>query len=143
MKRGLNVAGAVLIALGVLSLIEAFRLKDDWLGAKLMPAVVGGVLIVLGAAHATYRGDEPAPWPDGPGLRRVVLMFGVLVLYVAVLPVIGFALATAAFVLVIVRGLGTYSWPVSAAWTVVIAAVSHLVFRHWLGMPLPPGPLGF
>ena len=143
MKRGLTVAGAVLIALGVLSLIEAFRLKDDWLGAKLMPAIVGVVLVVLGVAHATYRGDEPAPWPDGPGLRRVVLMFGVLVLYVAVLPVVGFALATAVFVLVIVRALGTYSWPVSAAWTVAIAVVSHLVFKHWLGMALPAGPLGF
>ena len=143
MKRGLTIAGAVLIALGALSLIEAFRLKDDWLGAKLMPAVLGVVLIALGVAHATYRGDEPAPWPDGPGLRRVGLMFGVLVLYVAIMPAAGFALATAVFVLVIVRALGTYSWPVTAAWTGVIAAASHLVFKHWLGMPLPAGPLGF
>ena len=143
MKRGLTVAGAVLIALGALSLIEAFRLKDDWLGAKLMPAVLGVVLIALGVAHATYRGDEPAPWPDAQGLRRVGLMFSVLVLYVAILPAAGFALATAVFVLVIVRALGTYSWPVTAAWTGVIAAASHLVFKHWLGMSLPAGPLGF
>ena len=58
MKRGLTVAGAVLIALVVLSLIEAFRLKDDWLGAKLMPAVVGVVLAsrrARGARHVPGR----------------------------------------------------------------------------------------
>jgi putative tricarboxylic transport membrane protein len=141
-KRGLTVAGAVLVALGALALIEAFRLKDGWLGAKLMPAIVGTVLVALGVAHATYRGGEPAPWSDAPGVRRVALLLAVLALYVLVLPEAGFLPATAAFVFLIVRALGSYSWPVTAAWTAVIAVASHVVFRRWLGMPLPTGPFG-
>ncbi len=45
--------------------------------------------------------------------------------------------------LLVVRSLGTYSWAGTAAWTAVIAVASHVVFKHWLGMPLPAGPLGF
>src|SRR5207244_6351761 len=50
-RRTSLLSAGILLVLGVLALVEALRLRDDWLGAKLMPAVVGLVLIVLGAAH--------------------------------------------------------------------------------------------
>ena len=134
--------GLVLVALGALSVLEALRVKDDWQGAKLMPAVVGVTLIVLGAAHATLRADRAA-WPDREALSRVCLLLGVLVAYVGVLPEIGFLPATAALTFVVVRALGAYSWLGTAGWTAGIALSSHVVFKHWLGMPLPAGPLGF
>jgi hypothetical protein len=70
-------------------------------------------------------------------------MLAVLAAYVGLLPVLGFLPATALFVLVVVRALGEYSWAQAAAWTVVIAVAGHLVFKRWLGMALPAGPLGF
>ena len=70
-------------------------------------------------------------------------MLVVLAAYIGLLPVLGFLLATALFVLVVVRALGDYSWTQSAAWTVVIAVGGHVVFKRWLGMALPAGPLGF
>ena len=136
------VPGTVLVVLGVLALVEALRLKDDWQGAKLMPAVVGAILVILGAAHATLAPDA-GPWPDRAGLRRVLMMLGILVLYVGILPEIGFLPATVILTLAIVRALGAYSWTMTAVWTVLIAVASHVVFKHWLGMPLPEGPLGF
>jgi hypothetical protein len=60
------VCGAFLVALGAVALLETLRLRDGWLGARLM------------------------------------------------------TLATAA----------------------AIALASHVVFKHWLGMPLPAGSLG-
>jgi putative tricarboxylic transport membrane protein len=141
-KGGITVAGAALAALGALSLLEAFRLKDDWLGAKLMPAVVGVLLVLLGAAHAALPAER-APWPEATGARRVPLMLTVLAAYVGLLPVLGFLPATALFVFVVVRALGEYSWALTATWTGVIAVASHVVFKHWLGMALPAGPLGF
>ena len=130
------------VALGALSIVEALRVKDDWQGAKLMPAVIGALLIVLGVAHVTL-GDQVATWPDRAGLRRVLLMLGVLVLYVAILPEAGFLPATAILTFAVVRALGAYSWAMTAVWTVAVAVASHVVFKHWLGMPLPAGPLGF
>jgi hypothetical protein len=64
-------------------------------------------------------------------------MFGVLVLYVVALPWLGFLLSTAAFVLVLVRALGAYSWPMSVVIAGAVAGACHVVFKHSLGMPLP------
>jgi putative tricarboxylic transport membrane protein len=142
MRRTPWVEGLVLVALGVASVVEALRLKDDWQGAKLMPAVVGGLLVLLGCAHFVRRGPRVA-WPPRDGVRRVIVLLAVVALYVAVLPRVGFVPATAALVLSVVRTVGPLSWPRTAVATAVIAVASHIVFRHWLGMPLPAGPLGY
>ncbi|MBI2015963.1 MAG: tripartite tricarboxylate transporter TctB family protein [Candidatus Rokubacteria bacterium] len=144
MRRANLVCGSLLLALGALSLVEALRLKDDWQGARLMPAVLAVVFAGLGAGHfapALAAAERPA-WPDVPSRRRVGFVFGVLVLYVAVLPSLGFLPATALFVLVLLRALAAFSWTVALALTAAIALASHVVFKHWLGMPLPSGPLG-
>lgn len=134
------------MALGVLSLVEALRVKDAWQGARLMPAALGVMLVALGMGHllpsmADSAAASPA-WPDAAARRRVVLMFGVLVLYVAGLPHLGFLVATALFVLTLLRALGSYSWAMTIALTGAIALASHVVFIHWLGMPVPSGFLG-
>src|SRR3989442_821882 len=90
-RRTSLLSAGILLVLGVLALVEALRLRDDWLGAKLMPAVGRLVLILL---------------------------------------------RTAAFVLVLVRALGAFSWAATIGVTVAIALASHLVFIYWLGMSL-------
>ena len=106
-----------------------------------MPAVVGLTLLLLGAAHARVPVAAEA-WPTAAGGRRVVGLLGLLVLYVALLPALGFLLATALFALPLVRLLGPTSWPRAALTAVSIAVASHVVFKHWLGMPLPSGLIG-
>jgi hypothetical protein len=123
--------------LGLLSIVEASRLRDDWLGAKLMPAVVGVTLLLLGLAHLRGTLAHGVAWPAATGGRRVALMFGVLVLYVGALPWLGFLPSTAAFVLVLVRALGAYSWPRSVVIAGAVAGACHAVFKHALGMPIP------
>ena len=144
MRRANLVCGGLLIALGVLSLVEALRLKDDWQGAKLMPAALAVVFAVLGAGHfaRSQAAAERPVWPDALGWRRVAFVFGVLGLYVAVLPALGFLPATALFVLILLRALAAFSWTTTLVLTGAIALGAHVVFRHWLSMPLPPGPLG-
>jgi hypothetical protein len=73
---------------------------------------------------------------------RVVAVLGLLTAYVIALPWLGFLPATALLVLPLVHALGEWSWPLTLATTAAIALACHVVFKHWLGMPLPPGPLG-
>ena len=134
--------GVVLLSLGAVSLVEAWRLRDGWLGARLMPLVIGLALAALGAAHLTAPTLSTPPAPGGAAPGRVAVMLALLVLYVTALPWLGFLPATALFVLVVVRWLGTYSWPATIAVTVAIAGGSHVIFLRWLGMPLPASPLG-
>jgi hypothetical protein len=134
-----RVCGGVLLILGAMSILEALRLRDDWQGARLMPAVVGAVLVGLGVVHLV---TPPGEVVESGARRRAVLLFALLALYVAALTPLGFLPATALFVLILVRALGAYSWPAAVALTVAIALASHVVFKQWLGMPLPAGPLG-
>ena len=136
MTRAARLSGVVLIGLGVLSVVEALRMRDDWQGAKLMPAVIGSVLILLGLAHFPGRFSEAIAWPDAASRRRVALMFAALAVYAAALPWAGFLASTAVFALVLVRTLGTYSWLTSLAITVAVAGACHIVFARWLGMPI-------
>lgn len=146
MRRANLLCGGLLVALAVISLVEALRIKDDWQGAKLMPAALALVFAVLGVGHLVpsmvgSAADLPA-WPDAARWRRVAFVFGVLVLYVAGLPPLGFLPATALFVLILLRSLGAYSWAMTLVLTGTIAVASHVVFKHWLGMPLPSGLSG-
>lgn len=142
MRRTNLACGGVLLALGALALVEALRVRDAWQGARLMPAVVGGVLLLLGAAHPWARAVEGAEWPGLSGARRVGAVFAVLVLYVVALPWLGFLPATALFLLILLRALGDFSWAGAIALTVAIALSTHIIFRQWLGMPLPTGVFG-
>jgi putative tricarboxylic transport membrane protein len=140
-RRTSLVCGGLLAVLGSVALVEALRMRDAWTGAPLMPGVVGGLLVLLGLAHAR----EPVTateWPDAAGGRRVLTLLVLLVLYVALLPPLGFLLATVLFTLPLVRALGALSWPLTIVTTATIAIASHVVFKHWLGMPLPSGPFG-
>ena len=137
-RRAEILSGAVLAALGALSLVEAFRLRDDWQGARLMPAAVGVALLALALGHLMASTPHARPaWPASPGRRRVVLLFGALIVYVLVLPLVGFLTATALFVAALLRTLGGYAWARSLALAVAIAGGSEVVFRQWLSMPLP------
>jgi putative tricarboxylic transport membrane protein len=136
-SRASVVSGGLLLLLGLLSIAEALRVRDDWLGAKLMPLIVGGVLVLLGAAHLVGPAEAKPAWPDAASARRVVVMFMALALYVALMPVLGFLLATFLLALALVRMLATYSWTRTLLTTAGIAVGSHVVFQRWLGMPLP------
>ncbi len=101
----------------------------------------GGVLVLVGLAHGREATATDA-WPDAAGGRRVLALLALLVLYVALLPSLGFLLATVLFALPLVRALGAMSWPLAIGTAAAIALASHVVFKHWLGMPLPSGLLG-
>jgi hypothetical protein len=138
LRRAELLAGVVLAVLGALSLVEALRLRDDWQGARLMPGALGVVLVALALGHLTMRASVAGPaWPEPAAGRRVAALMLMLIGYVVVLPVVGFLVSTALFVLVVLRALRAGGWLRCLVLTVVIAAGCELVFRQWLGMPLP------
>jgi hypothetical protein len=132
----------VLIGLGAIALVEAFRIRDEWPGARLLPAALGLALGVLGAAHLAGRALDPPAWPEAEDRRRLLLVAIVLAFYIFALPTLGFAMATAFFMLVLLRALASFSWVTAGVVAAAIALGSQLVFRRWLGLPLPPGLLG-
>ena len=145
-RRGANrlhlLVGSVLVGLGALALGEAVGLRDEWPGARLLPALVGLALVLLGGAHLTGPALEPPKWPDASGRRRLAFVAIVLSFYVFGLPTLGFLTATALFLFALLRGLGSLSWVTAGVVAGAVALGSQVVFRHWLVLPLPSGLLG-
>jgi hypothetical protein len=109
-----------------------------WLGLVL---AVLATLLLVGAWRARDPGDS---WlPGGEGLRRLALVLGTTIAYVALLNVLGMVVSTVLFLVVLMRVLDRCGWPLTLAVALATAGSIHLVFGRWLKVPLPTGVLGF
>lgn len=81
-------------------------------------------------------------WPRGPALRRVLLATGSLLVYLVVLPGLGFWVTSSLLLLFHLRVLGQYSWPVALPVAFGAAFLIAYVFGVLLFLPLPRGVVG-
>ena len=102
--------------LAVLLLIRAWRSRDD---------------------------EEGVDWPSAPILRRVGTVFGALVAFLLVTPVLGMLPAVAALLaFVMIVALRQPILPSLAAMAITTGFV-YVIFVRWLALPMPTGVLGF
>jgi hypothetical protein len=146
-----RIAGAALLVLGIAFSAGALTHYAYWgengPGPAFLPFWLGLAMAVLASIlllGAVRSGDRGEPWlPRGEGLRRLVLVFGISVAFVALLKVLGMAVGTVLFLVVLLRGLDRQPWHVTVAVSLAVAAVNYLIFIHWLKVPMPAGVLGF
>lgn len=77
------------------------------------------------------------------GLRSPLFFMGATVIYVLLVPLVGFFVATAAFMLASFALLGVLSWVVRLAVTAGFLLFAYLLFVRVLLVSLPSGPWGF
>jgi hypothetical protein len=86
-------------------------------------------------------GDQASPAEPAAGAGGALRRLGATVVALAgfslLLPWIGYPVAAFAFVLVLLRALGTGNWTAAALWALGAAAVSYYLFAVLLGVPLP------
>jgi putative tricarboxylic transport membrane protein len=147
-REDLVVAGLCLLAAAV-TLTESIPryFGSQGIGPGAFPTCVAVVLAVCGAGYlvqaARQGGLAPSVgWPRGEALRRVVLATASLVLYLLVLPWLGFTLSSAALLIFHFRLLGDYSWRFAVIVGVVAAVLIWFVFAGLLFMSLPRGLIG-
>jgi putative tricarboxylic transport membrane protein len=146
-------AGLILLAISLVLLVQSFQLPSLPIvpvGPGFYPAIV---LSFMAAASAllvlqdlTKRralsavGADEAPRRN---YRLVVIAFAIVGAYVALLPLLGFRVATVLFVGVLQAALGqprtARQWAVLAAIAVGTAAVSYFIFERYLLVLLPRG----
>jgi putative tricarboxylic transport membrane protein len=149
-----GIAGLVLLAISLVLLVKSFQLPSLAIvpvGPGFYPAIVlsfmaaASALLVLQdllkRRRATAEADAPAAPPRN--YRLVVIAFAIVGGYVALLPLLGFRLATVLFVGTLQAALG---WPQTARQWLVLAAialgtgiVSYVVFERYLMVLLPRG----
>ncbi len=108
-----------------------------WLGV-IMSLLAG--LLLVGALRSR---DPGAEWlPRGEGLRRIAVVLGVTIAFVALLNVVGMILGTALFLIVLMRALDRNPWPLTLSVAAATAGLNYLVFTYWLRVPFPVSVLG-
>jgi hypothetical protein len=109
-----------------------------WLGVTM------AVLAVIFLVGAIRQRDPGGTWlPDGRGVRRLAAVVGATVLFVVLLPFVGMTLATALFLLALLRFLEGHTWPLTLGVSVATAVGNWAIFAWWLQVPFPVGVLGF
>lgn len=145
---------AFLVAVGAYVVYDASTLpaafSDQPVQPYAMPYVVGAGLVVLGIllAVATARGDRPEAeegedidLTQGTDVRTVGLLAGVLVVNIALIDVLGWAITGALLFAGAAHALGSRTWVRDLAVGTALSVGTWYGFYVGLGIPIPAGIL--
>ena len=115
-------------------------------GAGFFPGAIGAILslLSLGLLISTLLKAGPlaerhAFWKEKDSWKKVSLVVGSLIFYMALLEVLGYIATTLVFIFFSLKVVGRKSWMVSIAMAVLVALGSYALFKMALGVYLPKG----
>jgi putative tricarboxylic transport membrane protein len=101
-----------------------------------LPLIYGALLLALSlAAVAQLLAAKTVSAAES--IRKPLVVLGALAAAVAALPLAGFALSVFALLLFLYAAVERLPWRTSALVSAAITGVLYLVFKGWLGVPLP------
>ena len=145
---GARAFGGVLLAVGVIAFVATLGVGDDWSvsGPRIAPAVSALLLIVLSLAFLVWPGDELAGHVEaatrGTHWPTPAVLIALLVGYVLLLEVLGYALATTIFFWLAAWLLGSEQPARDVVVGLVLGVVTSFAFTQFLNVQLPTGPWG-
>jgi len=147
------VLGGFMLAAGIAYLAATGTLPHKhFIDARFVPYILGAIMCVLGvlqlrAAARTPHGEAAPTGAQAVDYATVWKTVGLIVLYTALLSVVGFPIMTALYLfvqfIVLTPGDRKPSLVVYGIIAVVCAAAIYLLFRHAFDLMLPLGPVDF
>ncbi len=115
-------------------------------GPGFFPVLIGSILCLLAVAfliQSTY-GQERVPkkvtfWKEKTSWKKVTYSLLALIFYLFVLNDLGFITTTFLFLFFVFRFVGKKRWPSSFLVAILASAITFLVFKTALEVPLPKG----
>lgn len=141
---GVVVVAWLALAMAAMFFVRAWGFPPPTPGQNVGPATIPLIWSVVLAAFAAMEIRAELRDPKAVEHGRVRLVLGIIVLmavFVAVLPWVGFFLATTIVLLGGVYAIGYRRHLVVATVTVAVLAFCYVVFVRILGLPLPTGSL--
>jgi hypothetical protein len=129
----------VFLALGALWIARAARMPL-WEGfapdSGFLPLVYGVLLsaLVLGVLAQVLAAKAA---PDGESIRKPLVVLAALGAAVAALPFAGFAISVFALLLFLYAIVERLPWRSATVVSAATTGVLYLIFKTWLGVPLP------
>jgi putative tricarboxylic transport membrane protein len=142
-----RVTAALLLAFSVAFAAGALKQYQWWgpggPGPAFLSFLVGLVMALLAIMmliRSLKQKDPGEGWfPRGEGLRDMLVVLGVTIVFVALLNVLGMVIGTAIYLAVLIGYLGKHRWWVTVSVALAAAFFNWLVFVHWLHVPFPEG----
>jgi putative tricarboxylic transport membrane protein len=147
-RKGYLAVGAAGLALSAMYLGASAQLPFGQLarpGAGVFPLIVG-VLLVIGSLSTLWEGlrtaiGEQVELPAGRDRLRLLVLLAALFVYIVALPWLGQLIASALFLILLMRVLSDVAWPHVIVYSLTIAATLYAVFVRLLNVPMPRGIL--
>jgi putative tricarboxylic transport membrane protein len=141
------IVAGVLLVVALLVITDSLRSGigwgDDGPRSGYFPFRIG--LLLAGASVAILIGQWRArtltAFAERAQLSMVVQVFVPIVVYVALIAVLGIYVASLILIAYFMRRHGKYGWPLTAAVAVGVPLVFFGVFERWFLVPLIKGPL--
>lgn len=137
--------GGLVLAFGVVSVMEALRLKPfrgpKPVGDDTFPLILGSALIFMGLLLAVRNLpiDKGPVWPAREQLSTMGLTLLSLAIYCVIISFLGYMLSTFLLAAGLFRLIGRYRWHLCLIMAAVLALCLWQVFIIWLRMPFPTG----
>jgi hypothetical protein len=153
MRIAILTEGALLVVVSLVGLTEGLRLviyKDpyilyDPLGPGFYIIAISIGLMVIGIIHLLSRSKELLQLEGMPVDKkmRIRMMSTVVacILYIFLIRIIGYPLATALFFFLEFRVQGIKSWPFIVLLSLILSVLYYFVFVHYCNMIFPKGVL--
>ena len=141
------VVAAIIIAGGVLVIVDSLRLGNRWASdgpqAGYFPFYIGVMLCIAGIVNLAFALREPGSksFVTVGQAKQVFLVLIPLVFYVALIEFLGIYVASTLYIAVFMTWLGKYRWLKTAMVSIGVSLAFFLMFEVWFKVPLIKGPL--
>lgn len=153
MKKTVLVEGILFLVLSFVGMGEALRLIlttqknplviSDVLGPGLYILFPSFALMIVGAIHLIINYGKNLSMKKVALSKemkiRVISIVAIMALYVLLIDVVGYLVATIIFFLLIFKSIGIKSWMPNVILTIVLTAVYYVVFVQYCSMAFPRG----
>jgi hypothetical protein len=151
MRIAVLAEGALLVVVSLMGIVEGLRLviyKDpftlyDPLGPGLYIVAIGIGLMAIGAVHLLVHSKKLPTMErvlvDRKLRIRMISTVGVCAIYIFLISITGYLLATILFFFLEFRVQGIKSWPFVIVLSLVLSALYYFIFVHYCSMVFPRG----
>lgn len=114
-------------------------------GPGLFPFWLSGILMVLSILLIIESvRKNPIKWtdilPQGEGMKRVASIFVSLILFLIIVPYVGYAIAS--ILMLFILFFGEFRWYWNLGLSIVVTLLMIVVFQVFLNVPLPSNSFG-
>ena len=152
MRRYDLISSLVFLVCGVFITVSSLRIHVGTFGdpgpglfpliTGILMGIISGGMFIKSHLQSTSAGQEPLGKDKRLWHNKSVATVVIMLLYAITIDWLGFLTVTLLILFILYKAVGNLSLKVSLGGAILTAAIAYLLFKVWLNVQLPVGPLG-